>query len=156
MEKLTAIKFTGITLSNFRKFTEEKHFDLGDISCVFGHNGSGKTTIAHAICYALFGVTYYGEQKIERLMNETSNNTFVELQFVDQNDNPHTLIRKREDDKTSLFYDVFTVSQSEIESRFCDKHTFLAMFNPSYLTEQMGETQGRALVLKYLIPVSSD
>ena len=35
-----------------------------------GHNGTGKTTMAHGICYALYGVSYYGEQKIERLMNE--------------------------------------------------------------------------------------
>lgn len=156
MEQLTSMKITGITLSNFRRFTEEKHFDLGDISCVFGHNGSGKTTLAHAVCYALYGVTYYGEQKIERLMNENSKDTSVQLQFSDQNGDSHTLIRKRIGDKTSLFYDGFTVTQSEIEAKFCDKNTFLSMFNPFYLTEQMGDTQGRSLVLKYLKPVSND
>ena len=50
MEQITAIKITGLTLNNFRNHTETTHFDFGDISYITGHNGTGKTTMAHGLC----------------------------------------------------------------------------------------------------------
>ena len=101
MEQISSMKITGLTLSNFRNHSETKHFDFGDLSYVTGHNGVGKTTIAHAVCYALYGVSFYGEQKIERLMNDKSDTVQVQLYFTDQNGVSHTLIRTRNNDKCS-------------------------------------------------------
>ena len=154
MERLTAMKITGLGLYNFRNHTEPEHFDFGDYSFITGHNGSGKTTMAHAVCYALYGITYYGEQKIERLMNESANEVSVQLEFTDQDGKAHTLIRSRKNDKNSLLLDGYTVRQTDIESMFCDHHTFLAMFNPTYLTERLSGTEGRTLLLKHMKTVS--
>ena len=85
MEQISSMKITGITLTNFRNHSKTEHFDFGDLNYITGHNGTGKTTMAHAICYALYSVSYYGEQKIERLMNENANDVSVRLDFVDQN-----------------------------------------------------------------------
>lgn len=148
MEKITAMKITGLTLTNFRNHTEPEHYDFGDISYISGHNGTGKTTMAHAVCYALYGVSYYGESKIERLMNEATDNVTVTLVFTDQNNAAHTLQRNRQNDKITLTLDGYTVRQREIEQQFCDKDTFLAMFNPTYLIE-LGD-KGRTLMLRYL------
>lgn len=153
MEQITSMKITGITLSNFRNHTETKHFELGDLSYITGHNGVGKTTIAHAVCYALYGVSFYGEQKIERLMNDKSDNVQVQLYFTDQNGVSHTLIRTRNNDKCSLLYDGYTIQQGMIERMFPDKNTFIAMFNPTYLAENMGN-DGRELILRYLPSIS--
>ena len=153
MEQITAMKITGITLNNFRNHTETTHFDFGDISYITGHNGTGKTTMAHAVCFVLYGVTYYGEQKIERLMNENANNVQVQLHFIDQNGAAHTLMRTRKNEKYSVLMDGYTVNQSRIEQMFGDKNTFLAMFNPTYLIENMGN-DGRELILRHLKPVS--
>jgi len=153
MEQITAMKITGITLNNFRNHTETTHFDFGDISYITGHNGTGKTTMAHAVCFVLYGVTYYGEQKIERLMNENANNVQVQLHFIDQNGATHTLMRTRKNEKYSVLMDGYTVNQSRIEQMFGDKNTFIAMFNPTYLIENMGN-DGRELILRHLKPVS--
>lgn len=155
MEQITAMKITGITLNNFRNHTETTHFNFGDISYITGHNGTGKTTIAHAVCFVLYGVTYYGEQKIERLMNENADSVQVQLHFIDQNGAAHTIMRTRKNEKYSVLMDGYTVSQSGIEQMFCDKNTFLAMFNPTYLIENMGN-DGRELILRHLKPVSKN
>ena len=63
MEQITEISIKEISLSGFRNQKEPVSFALGDVNCVTGHNGTGKTTMAHGICYALYGVSYYGEQK---------------------------------------------------------------------------------------------
>lgn len=154
MEQITAIKITGLSFTDFRNHTDKEHYSFGDISYISGHNGTGKTTMAHGVAYALYGVSYYGEQKIERLMNENATGTQVELEFVDQNGTAHTLIRTRKNDKISLALDSYSVRQTDIDRIFCDKETFLSMFNPTYLIERLGE-KGRELIIKYLKPVSS-
>ncbi len=155
MEQITAMKITGVTFTDFRNHKAPESYAFGDVSYITGHNGTGKTTMAHGVCYALYGVSYYGEQKIERLMNENAAGTQVQLDFTDQDGNPHTLIRNRNGDKTTLLLDSYTIRQTDIERMFCDKDTFLSMFNPTYLTERLGE-KGRALILKYLRPVSAN
>ena len=153
MEQITSMKITGLTLTNFRNHTETEHFDFGDLSYITGHNGTGKTTMAHAVCYALYGVSYYGEQKIERLMNEKADSLQVKLDFIDQDGNAHSLVRSRSGDKGSMTYDGYTINQSGIEQLFGDKNTFIAMFNPTYLAENMGN-DGRDLILRHLKSVS--
>lgn len=153
MEQITAMKITGLGLYNFRNHTEPQYFDFGDYSFISGHNGSGKTTMAHGICYALYGVSYYGEQKIERLMNENATELRVQLDFTDQNGKGHTLVRSRKDDKISLLMDGYTIRQGDIERLFCERDVFLAMFNPTYLTERMTGNEGRELILKFLATV---
>lgn len=155
MDQITAMKITGITFTDFRNHKAPEKYTFGDVCYITGHNGTGKTTMAHGICYALYGVSYYGEQKIERLMNENAAGTQVQLDFTDQNGKPHTLIRNRNGDKTTLLLDSYTIRQTDIEHMICDKDTFLSMFNPTYLTEHLGE-KGRTLILKYLQPVSAD
>lgn len=152
MEQLTAMKITGLTLTNFRNHKKPESYTFGDVSYISGHNGTGKTTIAHGIAYALYGVSYYGEQKIERLMNETATGTQAQLDFTDQNGRAHTLIRNRNGDKTALLLDTYTIRQTDIDRMFCDRDTFLSMFNPFYLIERLGE-KGRGLILKHLKPV---
>lgn len=153
MKRITAFKITDICMSGFRNHLEKQHFRFGDMSFISGHNGSGKTTMAHAVCYALFGVSYYGESKIERLINENSDTVCVELSFMDDDGERHKLTRCRRHDKTQLMLDGYSIQQRAVEQMFCDKDTFLSLFNPSYLIENMGD-KGRELILKYLKPVS--
>ena len=63
MEQITAMKIKGVTFTDFRNHKAPQSYTFGDISYITGHNGTGKTTMAHGICYALYGVSYYGEQK---------------------------------------------------------------------------------------------
>ena len=155
MKPITTMKITGITLENFRNHTEAETFEFGDISTISGHNGTGKTTMAHAVCYALYGVSFTGEQKIERLMNEKAESVKVQLDFTDQNGHAHALVRSRWKDKTALTLDGYTVQQTAIEQMFGEKDVFLSVFNPLYLPECMGNA-GRELILRFLPPVSKE
>lgn len=155
MKKITSMKILALELENFRIHTLNERFELGDMTFVSGHNGTGKTTIAHAICYVLYGVNYYGLQKIERIMNENSDSVKVKMEFIDQDGETHTLIRARKADKCSLLIDGYSVTNEEIEQNFCEKRLFLSMFNPTYLVETLGE-KGRELVLKHLAPIENE
>ena len=155
MKKITSMKIIALEMENFRNHTENERFELGDMTFISGHNGTGKTTMAHAICYALYGVNYYGLQKIERIINEQANAVKVKLEFMDQDGEVHTLIRARKGDKGTLLLDGYSVTNEEIEQNFCDKRLFLSMFNPSYLVETLGE-KGRELVLKHLAPIEPE
>lgn len=155
MKKITSMKILSLEMENFRNHTENERFELGDMTFISGHNGTGKTTMAHAVCYVLYGVNYYGIQKIERIINEKANAVKVKLEFMDQDGEVHTLIRARKADKGTLLLDGYSVTNEEIEQNFCDKRLFLSMFNPSYLVETLGE-KGRELVLKYLAPIAPE
>lgn len=155
MKKITSMKILSLEMENFRNHTENERFELGDMTFISGHNGTGKTTMAHAVCYVLYGVNYYGLQKIERIINENSNTVKVKLEFMDQDGEVHTLIRARKGDKGTLLLDGYSVTNEEIEQNFCDKRLFLSMFNPSYLVETLGE-KGRELVLKHLAPIEPE
>ena len=155
MFEITYMKITGITLENFRNHTASVHYDFGDVSTISGHNGVGKTTMAHAVCYALYGVSYTGEQKIERLMHENADSVKVSLDFIDQNGKEHTLLRSRWRDKTSLTLDSYTIQQTAIDKMFGERDMFLSMFNPTYLTECM-KNNGRELILSCIPPVSKE
>ena len=154
MERITAMKITALSFNCFRNHMGPEGYAFGDITYITGDNGAGKTTMAHGVAYALYGVSFFGEQAIERLMSQGAEGTQVRLDFTDQAGNPHTLIRTRKRDKTSLLLDSYTVRQADIDRIFCDKDTFLSMFNPSYLIE-LGE-KGRGLMLKHLKPVPPD
>ena len=95
MEQITEISIKEISLSGFRNQKEHVSFALGDVNCVSGHNGTGKTTLAHAVAFAFYGVTYFGEQKADRLINSESAGCEVKVDFTDQNGVLHSLIRRR-------------------------------------------------------------
>lgn len=149
MQQITSMKITGLTLTDFRNHKKPESYSFDDLTYISGHNGTGKTTMAHGIAYALYGYSYYGEQRIERLMNEQAAGTQVQLDFIDQSGQAHTLIRNRNGDKTALLLDTYTVRQADVDRMFCDRDTFLSMFNPLYLIERLGE-KGRAMILKHL------
>ena len=155
MEQITEINIRQISLSGFRNQKEPVSFSFGDVNCVTGHNGAGKTTLAHAVSFAFYGVTYFGEQKADRLVNSESTGCEVKVDFIDQNGVLHSLIRRRFGSKTELIFDSYTVRQEEINRFICDKDTFLCMLNPFYLTS-FSETKGRELLFRNLKTVGSE
>ena len=155
MEQITEISIKEISLSGFRNQKEPVSFALGDVNCVTGHNGTGKTTLAHAVAFAFYGVTYFGEQKADRLINSESAGCEVKVDFTDQNGILHSLIRRRFGSKTELIFDSFSVRQEEINRFICDKDTFLCILNPFYLTS-FSEVKGRELLFRNLKTVGSE
>lgn len=145
------MRLTSIALHNFRN-CKDAQYQLYDLTMISGQNREGKTTIAHAVSYALFGVTFTGEQDITQIMRETAGDVSVELGFLDQDGMEHILTRSRRGDKTDLTLDGFPARKQDISHLFCTKEEFLSMFNPFYLAQMAGEN-GRKLILRHLKPV---
>lgn len=154
MEKINKISIRQISLMGFRNQREPVSFSFGDVNCVTGHNGTGKTTLAHAIAFAFYGVTYFGDQKADRLINSESNCCEVRVDFTDQNGIVHSITRRRSAAKTELIFDSCSVRQEEINRFICDKDTFLCILNPLYLTG-FSEAKGRELLFRNLKTLDS-
>ncbi len=152
VNKITALRFQKISLRNFRVHTQET-FDLGDMTYITGDNFIGKTSILHGICYALFGVTFFGQTDIDSLRKQNENAVEASLTFTDQNGQEHTITRTRKGDKTELALDARSLRQEDISSMLCNKDLFLSMLNPSYLPA-MSQQEARAFIEKQLPPVN--
>ena len=144
MEQITEISIKEISLSGFRNQKEPVSFALGDVNCVTGHNGTGKTTLAHAVAFAFYGVTYFGEQKADRLINSESAGCEVKVDFSDQNGVLHSLIRRRFGSKTELIFDSFSVRQEELTALSAIKTHFFAYSIP-FILPHSGKREGESL-----------
>ncbi len=153
MNKITSLRFQKISFKNFR-IHENKSFDLGDLTYITGDNFIGKTSIMHGICYALYGVSFFGQSNIDNLMRENTNNVEVSLVFSDQNNVPHTLTRTRRGSQTGIVLDSRSIRQEDIIQMLCSKDLFLSMFNPSYLPE-LG-LEARDLLESVLPPIPNE
>ena len=59
------IVITSLSLENFKCFRSKEIFFSSDINTLLGRNGSGKTTIADAILFCLFGKNSAGQSDLE-------------------------------------------------------------------------------------------
>ena len=155
MEKFNAIKIISITLAGFRGFSGKISFDFDDTTFITGSNGKGKSSIAHAVAFALFGTTFFGETNNNRLTNKQSKKCAVQLDFIDEKGQQHSLYRGRRGDKTTLIMDTYSVKQSDIDRMVCERDVFLSVFNPLYFIEPLGD-KGRELLERYLPSISKD
>lgn len=149
MKKITKIRLLGVDLHHCRSYTDTQSIKLYDRTSVTGANGVGKTTVAHAVVYAFYGVNYYGQQDIGFLRSEQSDDIKIQVGFRDQDGDLHILSRTRNEDTTTLTFDSYTIRQADIDNMLCEKSVFLSMFNPLYLPS-LPDKAARELVLKCL------
>ena len=135
-------------VSGFKCFAEERSFSFGPMNAIFGHNAQGKSTIADAISYAITGVSFFGSNRMDRL-RAPGKNISVELQIVDGEGQPHCLIRNRVGDNTDVFWDGQPIAAKDLNTVFAERDLFLAVFNPLYLIEVLGN-KGRDLFERYM------
>lgn len=76
-------------------------------------------------------------------------NISVELQIVDGEGQPHCLIRNRVGDNTDVFWDGQPIAAKDLNTVFAERDLFLAVFNPLYLIEVLGN-KGRDLFERYM------
>ena len=151
MKKITNFHILRITMRGFKRFCDEYSLDLDRITYIHGANGEGKSTVADAIAYAFCGTPFWGEKSCERLMNPDCTEMSVEVQFVDECGEVHTLTRRRVGSSTTIVFDTMTVRQSDVVNLFAEKDVFLSLLNPLYFIEKIAE-DGREFLQK-LVPV---
>lgn len=148
VKPIKQFEISSLKVSGFKCFAEERSFSFGPMNAIFGHNAQGKSTIADAISYAITGVSFFGSNRMDRL-RAPGKNISVELQIVDGEGQPHCLIRNRVGDNTDVFWDGQPIAAKDLNTVFVERDLFLAVFNPLYLIEVLGN-KGRDLFERYM------
>lgn len=148
VKPIKQFEISSLKVSGFKCFAEERSFSFGPMNAIFGHNAQGKSTIADAISYAITGVSFFGSNRMDRL-RAPGKNISVELQNVDGEGQPHCLIRNRVGDNTDVFWDGQPIAAKDLNTVFAERDLFLAVFNPLYLIEVLGN-KGRDLFERYM------
>lgn len=148
VKPIKQFEISSLKVSGFKCFAEERSFSFGPMDAIFGHNAQGKSTIADAISYAITGVSFFGSNRMDRL-RAPGKNISVELQIVDGEGQPHCLIRNRVGDNTDVFWDGQPIAAKDLNTVFAERDLFLAVFNPLYLIEVLGN-KGRDLFERYM------
>lgn len=145
-----------IDLENFRCY-ERKQFEFGQRTVVYGPNGGGKSTLAEAVVWCLFGTNLFGKTKQdEHLMRLGAKNMAVAVTFVESADKQITFARTREGKKAS----VLTVNGSrpkpgEIEGIFGSVSEFLSVFLPGFFSS-LEPKDAKAILAKCVPDVPKD
>lgn len=135
----------------FRKFEQEFETPLYDITAITGGNTKGKTNILYAIIWAFLGTNLTGDDKVW-LGNKKSDNCYVELKFIDNKGNNHTLVRyknKYDNKKNFVMLDNTKAEPEDLQTFYGDKKLFLSIINPNYFINKKPAEQ-KELLDKYL------
>lgn len=146
------MKILSIKTNGFRKFPGEfssKFYE--DVTYIYGGNHKGKTNILFAIAWAFLGSNLTGDERVY-LGNNKKNDYYVELEFKDNQDILHTIIRYKnryDNNKNFLTLDGKIVKQEDLISFYNNKTLFLAILNLSYFVNFQPAKQ-KELIDKYL------
>lgn len=143
------MRIVTLQTKDFRGLENGLHsFEMDNL--ISGRNGTGKSSIADAIIFALYGRTRTGNLAVDVLINESSESTTVAVEF----DTGTTVVREE-----SRFYGTRiqlsgeTIDQKSLEANLPDYKTFLSIFLPGYFTEQ-SEAEQRSGLLNYSAEVN--
>ena len=145
------MKITFLKTKGFRKFEDTFETKIYDITEITGGNAKGKTTILYAIIWAFLGTNLTGDDKVW-LGNKKCEDCYVELHFIDNARNNHTLIRykNRYNSKMNfIMLDNKKIEQKDLQTFYKDKKLFLSILNLSYFLNKK-PTEQKELIDSYL------
>lgn len=134
------MKIDKLTLSNF-KGTTDAVYVFTDQNLLSGKNGAGKTTVADAIIFALYGTTRTGNKSTDSLLKHGEEQGFAEVEI-----NGHVIKRSLSSYGNKLSVD--GVEQDGLDLSL-DVHQFLNVFLPGEILE-LSTTERRTTFIKAL------
>lgn len=149
MEKLKSFRITALHMEGFKSYSQPTDLSFGDPTVITGGNGRGKSSIADAIAFAVTGLPFFGEHRIDRLHSEDNPDLFIRMRFVDENGTLHELSRARKSNRMTITYDGCEVRQVDLTDLFGERDVFLSIFNPLYFIEELGN-DGKNLLQRHL------
>ena len=149
MEKINGFQITALHLAGFKSFAAPTTLTFGDPTAITGGNGRGKSSIADAITFAVTGLPFFGERRIDRLHSDNIPQLSVTMEFLDSTGQAHTLCRSRKNSRMAITYDGCDVRQLDLNDLFGERDVFLSIFNPLYFIEELGD-EGKSLLERYL------
>lgn len=149
------MKLQKLRMKGFRKYKDEFEVNFDNETFIIGGNAKGKSTIAYAIVWAFLGTDLRGNDKIS-MINRESNDCYVELNFIGNDNINHTIIRYKHSKysaKNYLGLDGLPIKQKDLEQFYTDVPLFLSIFNPDYFKDSKPAKQ-KELIDKYLPEVN--
>ena len=152
MKKIEAFQIINMTISGFKSYQQPVELTFGPQTVITGGNGRGKSSIADAIAFAVTGLPFFGEKKIDRLYNEKNPDLLIRMRFMDETKTVRELIRTRRGDVMSITLDGYAIRQTDLNEMFGSRDVFLSILNPLYFIEVLG-MEGRKILEQYLPPI---
>jgi DNA repair exonuclease SbcCD ATPase subunit len=144
------IQFEFLSLKNFKSHSL-LHLTFKEITRISGDNGQGKSSLAEAITWCLYGVDPLGSKMDPTPLNYDFDETLVELLILV--DGKQIMLGRGIEKGKSKYYinevpEKATPFDDLVNSLF-DKNLFLSIFNPGYFFTQHWEKQ-RSQLLQYV------
>jgi DNA repair exonuclease SbcCD ATPase subunit len=123
----------------------------GNHVIITGDNRVGKTTIADAVAFTLYGCTYHGDCKVtQHFFNKNGcKKVVVKLTLRDAEGELHLIARKLTPSTNTITFDLNKTDQETIVNIFGSRDTFLSLWNPLYYLSLTQEKK-RSLITSIL------
>ena len=143
------MKLVNLVVENFRCFNQ-KEFHFEDETVIRGMNAQGKSTIAEAIVWCLYGTNIRGKSKMDgELMYQGSKSMKVITEWVTDSGTAVIERMKPEKGSTRLFINGHTASPGQLEGYFFPYvGEFLSVFLPGYFSS-LEPKEAKAILARY-------
>lgn len=142
------MKILSIECKNFKAF-ESVNYQFGDRIVITGDNFQGKTSIAEAIVFGLFGTNLTGSPYTDGLIRKGTKSAEVTVMF-EVGEETHEVTRVK-GKKSEVYLDGEKLSQTEVDKFVGEKERFLTVFLPGYFTG-LPDKDGREMLMKLIRP----
>ena len=138
-----------LTYEGFKGANEPRSYQFGLTNRISGENYQGKTSIAEAIIWGLYGLDLFGGSKsFDRLLNQDSKKAIVEIVY-EVSGKKYTLQRTRKGSSTSISLNGKVSKQGDIEKHLPDKDVFLSIFTQNFFPN-LPNPEARSLLMRIL------
>lgn len=124
MEKLKSFRITALHMEGFKSYSQPTDLTFGDPTVITGGNGRGKSSIADAIAFAVTGLPFFGEHRIDRLHSEDNPDLFIRMRFVDENGTLHVLHRVQRYNAV-MYHKALLKGERHMATKAKKKYTYL-------------------------------
>lgn len=152
---MRSLTLESLTIRSFKAITHAVTFSFTATTRITGDNGQGKSSVADAIVWSLFGVNRAGSPQVDAWIPAVSGHLAAEVTFFGLDGRRHTLHRHKDAKRTTIRLDGRPVPQTECAAAVGSVTTFLAAFDPTWWLDQK-ESDLRRFCLSLLPPVDPE
>ncbi|PZN04866.1 MAG: hypothetical protein DIU76_08435, partial [Bacillota bacterium] len=126
------MRILAVSMAGFRHHGEPVTFDTdADRVEVTGDNATGKTTLAEAIVFGLYGTNLEGSPRVDNLLHPRAKEMTVAVRFLGGDGREHEVVRTRTRRGSEIRLDGRKVSQVDVEVAAAPARYFLPAFWPT-------------------------
>ena len=144
------MKLVGLVVENFRCFGQEE-FQFTDQTVIRAMNGSGKSSVAEAVAWCLYGTNILGKSKADQNLMQNGANSMKVITTWETTEGPAFTVERIKPAKgaTKVFVNGATVTPGQIEGLFFPTvNEFLSVFVPGFFSS-LEPKDAKAILARY-------